>query len=122
VNDQHGHRIGDLYLQQISARLLAAKRQNDTLARIGGDEFLLIVPSSPSYENVEIMLSRLENCFAHPFSIEGRLIVGSASLGFARYPDHGRTAEALKLHADHEMYAFKRKKKKSETADASRVA
>ncbi|MBB5059783.1 diguanylate cyclase (GGDEF)-like protein [Granulicella aggregans] len=110
VNDQYGHRIGDIYLQQISARLLAAKRQSDTLARIGGDEFLLIMPSDSSYENSETVLSRLEKCFDHPFSIEGRLVVGSASLGFARYPDHGQTTEELKLHADHQMYASKRKR------------
>ena len=122
VNDQHGHRVGDLYLQQISARLLAAKRQGDTLARIGGDEFLLIMPSSSSYENAEAVLSRLENCFEHPFSIEGRLIAGSASLGFARYPDNGHTMEALKLHADHQMYASKRKRNKSMLIVESRTA
>lgn len=110
VNDQHGHRIGDLYLKQISARLLSAKRQNDTLARIGGDEFLLVMPSMSSYEDMESVVMRLSRCFDHPFSIEGRLILGSASLGFARYPDHGSTAEELKLHADHEMYAVKRSK------------
>jgi diguanylate cyclase (GGDEF)-like protein len=122
VNDQHGHRIGDLYLQQISARLLAAKRQSDTLARIGGDEFLLIMPSDSSYENAETVLSRLEKCFDHPFSIEGRLVLGSASLGFARYPDHGQTTEELKLHADHQMYASKRKRNASVLMVESRSA
>ena len=122
VNDQHGHRIGDLYLKQISARLLAAKRQNDTLARIGGDEFLLIMPSTSSYEDAESLVPRLEKCFDHPFSIEGRLILGSASLGFARYPDHGATAEELKLHADHDMYAIKRRKSQPVTMVPSRIA
>jgi diguanylate cyclase (GGDEF)-like protein len=122
VNDQHGHRIGDLYLKQISARLLAAKRQNDTLARIGGDEFLLIMPSMSSYDDAESVVSQLERCFDHPFSIEGRLILGSASLGFARYPDHGTTAEELKLHADHDMYATKRRKNQAIAMAASRIA
>ena len=122
VNDQHGHRIGDIYLQQISARLLAAKRQSDTLARIGGDEFLLIMPSDSSYENAETVISRLERCFDHPFSIEGRLVLGSASLGFARYPDNGQTSEALKLHADHQMYASKRTRNRSGLMVESRSA
>jgi diguanylate cyclase (GGDEF)-like protein len=122
VNDQHGHRIGDLYLMQISSRLLAAKRQYDTLARIGGDEFLLIMPLNTSYEHDDTVVSRLEACFADSFSIEGRLISGSASLGLARYPEHGQTAEQLKLHADHEMYASKRRKNKSVSIVASRIA
>jgi diguanylate cyclase (GGDEF)-like protein len=122
VNDQYGHRIGDLYLQQISARLLAAKRQSDTLARIGGDEFLLIMPLDSSNENTETVISRLEKCFDHPFSIEGRLVVGSASLGFAKYPDHGQTTEELKLHADHQMYASKRKRNTSVLMVESRSA
>jgi diguanylate cyclase (GGDEF)-like protein len=122
VNDHHGHRIGDIYLQQISARLLAAKRQSDTLARIGGDEFLLIMPSDSSNENAETVISRLEKCFDHPFSIEGRLVLGSASLGFARYPDHGQTSEELKLHADHQMYASKRKRSQPALIVESRSA
>lgn len=122
VNDQHGHRIGDIYLQQIAARLLAAKRQHDTLARIGGDEFLLIMPSAAASENSETVLSRIERCFDHPFSIEGRLFAGSASLGLATYPEHGMTAEALKLYADHDMYASKRQKNKPVEISVARIA
>jgi len=110
VNDLHGHRIGDLYLREISARLLAVTRSTDTLARIGGDEFLLILPFASPFENSEALRSRFESCFEEPFVIEGRVIDGSASLGVAEYPEHGLDAEALKIHADHAMYQTKRSK------------
>jgi len=110
VNDLHGHRIGDLYLREISARLLAVTRSTDTLARIGGDEFLLILPFASPFENSEALRSRFESCFEEPFVIEGRVIEGAASLGVAEYPEHGLDAEALKIHADHAMYQTKRSK------------
>ncbi|WP_161571066.1 GGDEF domain-containing protein [Granulicella sibirica] len=108
VNDQYGHRMGDLYLKQISQRLLAAKRSSDMLARIGGDEFLVIVPLEASSEDAEGVCERLKTCFEEAFSIEGRIITGSASFGLAKYPEDGFSAEALKRSADHAMYGAKR--------------
>ena len=110
VNDDYGHRVGDLYLKQISQRLLAAKRSSDMLARIGGDEFLVIVPLDASSEDAEGVLERLKTCFDEAFAIEGRIILGSASFGLAKYPEDGFTAEALKRSADHAMYSVKRSK------------
>jgi diguanylate cyclase (GGDEF)-like protein len=107
VNDQYGHKIGDLYLQQIAARLSAKVRSTDVLARIGGDEFLLTATELDSMEDGESYKLRLQGCFHEPFVLDGIRIAGSASIGLAVYPDHGTTAEELKRHSDLEMYRAK---------------
>ena len=108
VNDRYGHKVGDIYLQMISARLLLQIRLGDTLARVGGDEFLLIAPLTSHPDPVTSLTARLEACFEDPFWIEGERIEGSASFGVAIFPEHGLTAEALKRKADHTMYLAKR--------------
>ncbi len=107
VNDRHGHKVGDLYLQQIASRLGAKVRATDLLARVGGDEFLLIATALQNLEDVQTYKDRLCGCFKDPFSLDGVLVHGSASIGIAVYPDHGTTSEALKKYADTEMYSVK---------------
>jgi len=107
VNDKHGHKIGDLYLQQISARLKSQMRSIDMLAIVGGDEFVVIAPFAEGIDRSYALTARLKACFDQPFDLEGILIEGSASFGFARYPEHGATTEELTRHADHEMYIVK---------------
>jgi diguanylate cyclase (GGDEF)-like protein len=107
VNDQHGHKVGDLYLQQIAARLTAKMRAEDKLARIGGDEFLLIATGLHRVEDAEVYRRHLESCFENGFVLEGVRVCGSASIGIAVFPDHGATAEDLKRHADIDMYSVK---------------
>jgi diguanylate cyclase (GGDEF)-like protein len=116
VNDQYGHRIGDLYLQQISTRLRSQLRPIDMLARIGGDEFVVIAPFPETYDRAYALTTRLEKCFDEPFILDGHSIEGSASLGFARYPEHGTTADELTRHADHAMYISKHEARISESA------
>jgi len=116
VNDKYGHRTGDLYLQQIGNRLRSQLRPMDMLARIGGDEFVVIAPFPEAYDRAYALTMRLEKCFEDPFELEGKTIDGSASFGFARYPEHGLTAEALTRHADHEMYISKHESRISEEA------
>lgn len=118
VNDKFGHKIGDLYLQQISNRLRAQLRGMDTLARIGGDEFVVIAPFPEAFDRAFALTTRLQKCFEHPFELEGEMIDGSASFGFARYPEHGTTAEDLTRHADHAMYIAKHEARLSEEAHA----
>jgi diguanylate cyclase (GGDEF)-like protein len=108
VNDRYGHKTGDHYLQQISARLQAQMRSVDTLARIGGDEFLVIAPISAHGNAAAILLSRLRACFDEPFLVEEKHVDGSASFGLAIYPKDGLTAEELKRNADQAMYLSKR--------------
>jgi diguanylate cyclase (GGDEF)-like protein len=108
VNDKYGHKTGDLYLRLIGQRLLTQIRPTDTLARIGGDEFLIIVPLSANAESHELLAARLRACFDQPFPIDDGQIEGSASFGVAIYPDDGTTAEDLKRNADYAMYLAKR--------------
>jgi diguanylate cyclase (GGDEF)-like protein len=107
VNDKHGHKMGDLYLQQIARRLGAKLRASDMLARIGGDEFLLLANTLQGREEVEVYKQRFLHCFDNVFVIDGARIRGTASIGIAVFPDHGTTAEELKRHADFEMYHAK---------------
>ncbi len=118
VNDKFGHKTGDLYLQQISNRLRAQLRSVDTLARIGGDEFVVIAPFPEAFDRAYALTIRLERCFSHPFELDGARIEGSASFGFARYPEHGTSAEELTRHADHAMYLAKHEARLSEEAHA----
>ena len=111
VNDQHGYKTGDLYLQQIAARLITEVRSSDKLARIDGDEFLLIAVGMHNIEEVEAYRGRLESCFDNVFSLDGITVSGSASVGAALFPDHGANAEALMRHADIDMHAAKRKRR-----------
>ena len=107
VNDSYGHKAGDIYLRQISKRLLAQIRPADTLARVGGDEFIVIAPFSAIPEAYEPFTARLEACFDDPFYLEGVAIKGSASFGIASYPGQGTTAEELQRCADQAMYLAK---------------
>ena len=108
VNDRFGHKTGDNYLKLISARLSSQIRAGDTLARVGGDEFLVVAPLGMQVDPITLITARLKACFDEPFSIEGEIIEGSASFGVAIFPEHGITAEALKRKADHAMYLAKR--------------
>ncbi len=108
VNDRHGHKIGDVYLQQIAGRLGRSVRGSDLLARIGGDEFLLVATRLGGVEDGEAYQRRLADCFESEFMLDGIRMRGSASVGFAMFPDHGSTPEELKRHADTAMYTAKR--------------
>ncbi len=116
VNDQHGHKAGDLYLQQIASRLGAKIRAQDLLARIGGDEFLLIAAELHSLEDGEVYKRRLQTCFEDSFALDGVRVRGSASIGVAVFPDHGDSPEALKRHADTEMYLAKHRDRRGHGA------
>jgi diguanylate cyclase (GGDEF)-like protein len=108
INDCYGHKTGDSYLRHVSARLRSTIRSIDTLARVGGDEFLIIVPQKLSETEVIGLKERLQSCFLQPFEVEGYRFQGSASLGIASFPEHGATAEELKRYADQAMYSAKR--------------
>ncbi len=111
VNDQYGHRIGDLYLQEVVRRMKLQLREEDVLARIGGDEFIALIPVQHNRAIVEQIAMRLELCFEDPFELEGIRFSGSASLGMALYPEDGTSQEELQHAADAAMYSHKAAKR-----------
>jgi diguanylate cyclase (GGDEF)-like protein len=107
VNDLYGHRVGDMYLQQVAQRLSENLRGMDTLARIGGDEFLVVIPAVRNRGEVAEITERLLRSFDTPFHVEGQVLHGDASIGAAVYPDDGATKDELKRVADADMYSHK---------------
>ncbi|MEP7301268.1 MAG: bifunctional diguanylate cyclase/phosphodiesterase [Caldimonas sp.] len=107
VNDTYGHSIGDLVLEQVGQRLKAMSRGKDVVARVGGDEFLLLLTNVQEEEAVAQVASRLIQGLSHPYAIEGREVMISCSVGIAMYPD-GCSHAKLIARADAAMYASKR--------------
>jgi diguanylate cyclase (GGDEF)-like protein len=107
VNDTYGHSIGDLVLEQVGQRLKALSRGKDVVARIGGDEFLLLLTNVTSQEGVVNVSDRLIKGLSHPYTAEGREVMISCSVGIAMYPD-GCSHAKLIARADAAMYASKR--------------
>ncbi len=91
VNDLHGHAAGDALLVQAAKRILAEIRPTDTLARIGGDEFVMILTSQPQPEKASIVATRIIEALRRPFQVEGHRIEIGASVGVSLYPEDGAT-------------------------------
>jgi len=111
VNDRHGHGIGDLYLQEVTRRMKLQLRTGDVLVRIGGDEFIALVPILRGRIDAEEIAIRLERCFDEPFDLNGVQVRGSASVGLAVYPEDGASEEELQRSADVAMYVHKESKR-----------
>ena len=107
VNDNFGHRVGDLALQQVAARLKNRIRACDTLARSGGDEFT-VVSHVASEQSAVALLSALEEALADPFVIEDKQVRTGLSIGLALYPEDGTDGDQLCSAADRSMYVAKR--------------
>lgn len=111
VNDIYGHHIGDLYLQEVAARMKHQLRSGDLLARLGGDEFAALAPTVRCRADVEEVALRLERCFDDPFTVGDVQLRGSASVGIALYPEDGKTKDSLLSAADSKMYRAKNKRR-----------
>ncbi len=107
INDSLGHSFGDMLLQQVAERLKNEIRQVDTVARVGGDEFLIVLTNVENVAEVEVIASRIVGSALGEFNIQGRLLSVSCSLGISVYPDHGADAETLIKNADAAMYRAK---------------
>jgi diguanylate cyclase (GGDEF)-like protein len=110
VNDQYGHRVGDLYLHEVALRMKRQLRGKDLVARLGGDEFAILVRQVQSRADAEEIVNRLERCFDEPFVIEQWVLNGSASLGIAIFPEDGTTKDGLLMASDAAMYVSKHTK------------
>ncbi|HUR42344.1 MAG TPA: GGDEF domain-containing response regulator [Verrucomicrobiae bacterium] len=111
INDTHGHAVGDAVLRAVGQALSESVRATDTVARVGGDEFLVLLTPLKGYtaSDVDATTKRLLERVGAVRKVEGRNVRVSASLGLAFYPQHGRTLESLLLFADHAMYRHKRR-------------
>jgi diguanylate cyclase (GGDEF)-like protein/PAS domain S-box-containing protein len=107
VNDQHGHSAGDELLVLVSQRMKGALRDGDTLARIGGDEFVAVLVDLDRPEDAEPVLERLLQAAAHPVTVGHAEIQVSASMGIAVYPRDGTHTDLLLRRADQSMYQAK---------------
>lgn len=119
VNDMYGHHVGDLYLQEVALRMKRQLRTGDLLARLGGDEFAALVPAARNRAEVEEIAHRLEHCFKEPFSVDGYVLHGAASVGLALYPEDGSTKNSLLSAADAAMYVEKYTKRQAAEEAAS---
>ena len=107
TNDTFGHDNGDRLLQEFARRLKLCFRVEDTIARIGGDEFAVVLPDSPQVEGLERLANRIRVEMAGGFEVEGESVEMSASLGIALYPDHAANATELLRQADIALYNSK---------------
>ncbi len=107
INDYYGHEVGDQLLVKMAARITQAIRASDLLARVGGDELLLLLAPVTSAEAVTDTVSRILKRLKEPFFIDGHEIFSSASIGVSLYPDHGESYSVLRVNADSAMYRIK---------------
>ena len=108
INDEYGHLLGDQLLQEVAARLRKGVRKADTVARISGDEFMILLTSVSSLDDVKEVAGNLLRTVAEPYSFVEPAIDIFASLGISMYPRDGKDDKTLISHADLAMYAAKR--------------
>ncbi len=109
INDTLGHRAGDELLKEVAHRLKSVVREVDTVSRMGGDEFVLIIAPSPERDTAQKVASRIIEMMRETVRLCGVDSYISPSIGIAFYPDDGRTADALLAHADAAMYCAKQR-------------
>lgn len=111
INDVHGHAAGDRVLCAIARRLQDSVQAADTVARIGGDEFIVLLTNVPSEDAVYEMVEQIARVMEQPLGAEfGEVRMPSCSIGVACYPSDGEDADTLLSHADSQMYLKKRRR------------
>ncbi len=107
VNDNLGHHVGDILLQETSKKLLTATRKSDTVARLGGDEFCIILPELDKITDAELIVRKIFNLFKKPIIIDQQEVYISGSIGISIFPDDGTEIDTLQKNADSAMYIAK---------------
>jgi diguanylate cyclase (GGDEF)-like protein/PAS domain S-box-containing protein len=107
VNDTYGHGVGDLLLQDVAQRMLQCLRDSDTVARIGGDEFVVLLRGSSAIPETLAVAEKIRKGLERPFLIDGHVLQISCSIGVARFPEHGQDDITLAKNADLAMYRAK---------------
>ncbi|HBT55994.1 MAG TPA: hypothetical protein DEA92_02440, partial [Pseudomonas sp.] len=107
INDTFGHGLGDLLLAVIANRLRRTMRQDDLIARIGGDEFVALLNDLHDPNDAALIASKIIHTLSEPITLSGHHLLVSASVGIATFPGHGATAAELLQHADQALYRAK---------------
>ncbi|MEP6714811.1 MAG: EAL domain-containing protein [Terriglobia bacterium] len=107
INDSYGHRIGDLFLREVSRRLSGALHEGAMLARIGGDEFTVLLEYGADKASAAAQGSRMHEALSTPILLEGHELTAGVSIGISLFPDHGTTSSTLQKNADAAMYRAK---------------
>lgn len=107
VNDVMGHAMGDTLLKDVSQKLVHCVRENDTVARIGGDEFTILLPEISREEDVEVVARKIISTIKRPWVLNGIEFHITSSIGIGLYPNDGIDAESLTKNADTAMYRAK---------------
>ena len=108
VNDDHGHAVGDLLLQELANRIKSCIRESDTVSRMGGDEFLILLHGIQAPEDAFVVAETIRTMVCHPMRLDGLELSVSPSIGIAHFPEHGDDVRQLIRCADEAMYAAKR--------------
>lgn len=107
INDTLGHSVGDILLKQVSGRLRQLVRTNDTVARMGGDEFMVVLPEMSDGKSAGLIAQKIIDSMKEPFMCNDHKLMISTSIGIALYPSDGRDCELLIKNADVAMYEAK---------------
>ena len=113
INDAHGHEFGDLVLQSIAHTLVSTVRRSDTVARIGGDEFVVVLETLGGRQDAKQVAEKILHEVARPSTINGREVKMTVSIGISFHPDNAGDAEILLRAADYAMYLAKGEGKNS---------
>jgi diguanylate cyclase (GGDEF)-like protein len=108
INDTRGHTVGDALLRIVAGRLVKGVREEDTVGRLGGDEFMIALWHVSNVDNVATVASKLIEAISMPYIIEGHTVAVTTSAGIGIYPTHGEDADTLMKKADTALYAAKR--------------
>lgn len=107
VNDLFGHDVGDMLLREVAKRIHECVRESDTVARIGGDEFCILLPVIEAGQDAATVAEKVRHALCQPFMLNGHSIHIACSIGVAVYPKDGKSSTLLVKHADIAMYAAK---------------
>lgn len=107
INDTHGHNVGDMLLKEVATRIQDCMRGTDTVARIGGDEFIVLLPAIEAEQDAMIVAEKIRQALNQPFELAGESLRISSSTGIAVYPEHGSEEKLLVKNADTAMYYAK---------------
>jgi diguanylate cyclase (GGDEF)-like protein/PAS domain S-box-containing protein len=107
INDSLGHQAGDVLLRTVATRLRSILREADTVARMGGDEFVILLSTISGHGDPKLVAEKLMRVVSAPIDVEGHRVDVTASVGIALFPQHGRQPDELLRHADSALYQAK---------------